>query len=1167
MRPLRIFHTADWHLFEQNMDQVLPALRHFVEQVRIHKPDAVVIAGDLGVKRGFLTPTEIYHIRTAILDIAEICPVIIIPGNHDATNKWDKMNTVGGMLGRDASRAFNENVHLANKYEVIDLVLKGEAVRFYCLPHPSKYFYMAQAQDVPASELDAAMTKAMQDVMLGISADINDYTGIPIMVGHGTITGGLAGNEMIMTAENDLAIDREWLPEKAAAIMYGHLHRPQEVGAAVYCGPLAPLTFGEEKITPVYADWSIGDETSYKFVEIPVEHQLLTIDIPAEEFTGDNETVSIHANVARVLSSHDLVNAIVRVRVNIPEDLKSMVNRLEIEKTLESMGTHEQRVLIETITAIKVRADDIEGELTHPALIQLWSSLDETRSKYLPELLKLDTEIEALIPKDNLHLLHGIDYEIVKMSANNFKPLIDVNIDFADLGSVVAIIGPNFAGKSQVAEIERFVFWKKLRGNSNLAVVVRNGEKEGTAEIEFMAQGKTFKCTRSVKLTGKGIGKGSLVLMVKSERGWEAYNSGTGRDTQQEIEVLVGTYDMYRATRFGSQREIDLLCNMLPSALTDTLQEAVGITAYDIKKELAKGLRDQTQKDNEAGFAEIEKLRLSTATRGNSEAHLESLKANKDQAELEVNSYQTQKDAAQTELTEINANAALQDSLNTQITGFDTDIRDLEGRQANLANLLSRADSINAGVERQRVLKVDYEAAVALQSELNGLAKTLIEDTIAQREDQTRINIEVGTLTSRIDALTNQIELHMVNHNNLIENKKTQITHLKQSGELVSEVPCSGTDMNNTCSLLGVAREAVKTAAALEEELATIKEPDLTADRSELNEKTAQRSGLREDALRLEGEVNKAKETHDTAVAGRILPDVEGLRLSLSTEEAHGWEAMKQEIVVSESQKEENESRLVSLRAQREGVQADLDKIKSDPARIVELGNQITAFGNQVTAKRSSYDEYVRQIGSVEAKLEQMKETDKEIERMEKNMEGAILTLNVLTLYIAAFSRDGIPYLLLERALPRFEEYANDFLCVDAGFPSTPRVSINAQKENQTGEVREQVEISFFDDRGEHPLAEASGFQKVAIGYALRASMAKINADATGTKIKHCIFDEGWGAFDQPNIQLARQMIYKLSQWAGRFFYITHVPVLQQSAESVINVEPIDGGAKVTVTI
>ena len=1166
MNNLRIFHTADWHLFEQNMDQVLPALRHFVDQVRLHKPHAVVIAGDLGVKRGFLTPTEVYHLRTAILDIAEICDEVIIPGNHDATNKWDRMNTVGGLLGRDMNSSFDSRIHIANKYEVIDLVLNGEAVRFYCLPHPSKYFYMAQAQDVPASELDAAMTKAMQDVMLGISADMKTYTGIPIMVGHGTVSGAVAGNEMVMTAENDLAIDRAWLPEQAKAIMYGHIHRPQEVGAAVYCGPLAPLTFGEEKITPVYADWTIGEETSYKFVEIPVEHQLLTIDIPAEEFAGDNEAVSIHANVARVLSTHDLVNAIVRVRVNIPEDLKSMVNRLEIENTLESMGTHEHRVLIETITAIKVRADEIEGELTHPALISLWGSLDENRSKYLPELLKLDTEIEALIPKDNLHLLNGIDYEIVNMRATNFKPLVEVDINFADLGSVVAIIGPNFAGKSQVAEIERFVFWKKLRSASNLSVVVRNGEKEATAEITFIAQGKTFKCTRSVKLTGKGIGKGSLSLMVQSERGWEPYNSGTGRDTEQEIIVLVGTYDMYRATRFGSQREIDLLCDMLPSALTDTLQEAVGIVAFDIKKEIAKSQKDQTERDNAAGFAEIDKLKNEIVTRGNSEAHLASLKANKDQITLEITSYETQQKEAERELTEINANHSLQESLTKQISGFNTDITDLEGRQANLANLLSRADSINAGVERQRQLKADYEAAVTLQAELNGYAKTLIEETTGARNEQARINSEVATLTSRIDTLTNQIELHMVNHNNAIENKKGQIETLKQSGGLVSEVPCSGTDMNDTCSLLGNAREAVKTAARLQEELDNMKEPDLTEERTELQAKTKERSDLREAALKWESTITTAKAKHDNAVNGRILPDVEGLKLSLSTEDAHGWESMKQEIIVSEAQKEENETRLESLRAQRAGVQADLDKIKSDPARINDLNTQVREYGNQVRAKRQSYDDCVRQIGNVEATLARMDETQKEITRMEENMAGAILKLNVLTLYIAAFSRDGIPYLLLERALPRFEEYANDFLCIDSGFPSTPRVSINAQKETQKGDAREQVEISFFDDRGEHPLGEASGFQRVAIGYALRASMAKINADATGTKIKHCIFDEGWGAFDQPNIQLARQMIFKLSQWAGRFFYITHVPVLQQSAESVIRVEPIDGGAKVTVT-
>jgi len=120
-------------------------------------------------------------------------------------------------------------------------------------------------------------------------------------------------------------------------------------------------------------------------------------------------------------------------------------------------------------------------------------------------------------------------------------------------------------------------------------------------------------------------------------------------------------------------------------------------------------------------------------------------------------------------------------------------------------------------------------------------------------------------------------------------------------------------------------------------------------------------------------------------------------------------------------------------------------------------------------------------------------------------------------------------------------------------------------KDTQKGDARDEVVISFIDDRGSHPLGEASGFQRVAIGYALRASMAKIQADATGAVINHCIFDEGWGAFDQNNLMLARRMVQKLGEEFGQFFYITHVPVLQEIADTVIRVIPLDGGAGIVI--
>ena len=91
------------------------------------------------------------------------------------------------------------------------------------------------------------------------------------------------------------------------------------------------------------------------------------------------------------------------------------------------------------------------------------------------------------------------------------------------------------------------------------------------------------------------------------------------------------------------------------------------------------------------------------------------------------------------------------------------------------------------------------------------------------------------------------------------------------------------------------------------------------------------------------------------------------------------------------------------------------------------------------------------------------------------------------------------------------------------------------------GETRDEVLITFVDDRGVHPLGEASGWQKTAVGYALRAAMGKLNANLTGTIINHCIFDEGWGVCDQNNQLIARKMIQRFGQEYGQFLYITHV--------------------------
>jgi DNA repair exonuclease SbcCD ATPase subunit len=143
---------------------------------------------------------------------------------------------------------------------------------------------------------------------------------------------------------------------------------------------------------------------------------------------------------------------------------------------------------------------------------------------------------------------------------------------------------------------------------------------------------------------------------------------------------------------------------------------------------------------------------------------------------------------------------------------------------------------------------------------------------------------------------------------------------------------------------------------------------------------------------------------------------------------------------------------------------------------------------------------------------------------------------------------------MLERALPALEGHANHFLCEDAG--SGLRVEIEGLRELQSGVERSEVVIRYRNDFGIHSLAAACGFERIAIGYALRAALAQLQAEAQGMTVSHWIADEGWGVFDEANIvRVGQPMLRRLAERFGRVIVISHQAPIVAICESRLRVE------------
>jgi len=1173
---MRILHTADWHHCDALGDVTGPAMDFIVQQATEIEPDAIVIAGDLIVKRGFITPQESLVIRETVLRLAEIAPVLAIPGNHDISNRYDRVDAVTGLLGRLKAETptLHDRLFISISPGCIHIPTEAlRGVRFFTLPHPSKYLYLSREDETKPSEIDSKLTELMRRIAEEFATECIDLraTGIkPILVGHGTVAGGVADSEKVLTQENDLAIDRHWLAGHFDAIMYGHLHKRQSVGEVFYSGAIAPLTFGQEKMVPSIELWDLVTGQHVP-IEIPVAHQMLTVEITKDQFADKmDDPVDVVFNALKPIAIKD---AKVRVRVEIHRERRSLLNREMIEDWLTKQGVHSHKLVIDTVDPVRIRADEMDTDLDMEGMLRVWSELDEDRAASLPLMNEINRGVSAAIPPDVLHQLQGTNYTIQRIKATNFKPLIDVDINFDDLGSIICIIGRNHVGKSQLAEIPSFAFWKKLRKGTQLVHAIRRGCKETDVSIWFKAQQpggqmENFRVRRSLKLGTDGNASGTVVLSKQVGEQWLPINEGDAKETQVSIEKMVGSYNMYLSTRYGSQQGIDHLCSLTAAEMKDTLQEAMNFTAFDLRKKAAEEQLRILRGDYENVTMKMERLEEELKQENHIKDSLKQLEGTKSLKYTEMEDLRKQRDEIQQKITNSQALVQQRTDLNLKSANLRESIEAEEGTIREMTAALEKKDQVTAGIQRVAALESQIESKQIEHDRQSDEIATIMNEREEKVNRIHHLQGDSSTHKTVIDACKNTIENETFNHNAKIDQQTERIRTAERAAELTKEVPCDGTDLQSQCKLLEDANAASATIATLEEELAQLEAnpPDHAGNEAAVKRQEKSKATVDAEIELLAPQIEKIKTDVDTKRSQfeATKSALNTVKADLQTERGHDWPRVQEKVAVADTNLRNAETNRDRLSTERLEVTQELEKL-GESVDTIDLQMQSDSLNTNLTNMQNQYDENVRQIGVMQQNLERMDTVKAALEGLKQVNSSGLAKINAFVHYIAAVSRDGIPYLLMEKALPRFAEYSNEFLCVDEGFDSALRVKVDPVKDTQSGKEKDEVVIMFTDDRGTHPLGEASGFQRVAIGYSLRAGMAKIQAESTGVIINHCIFDEGWGAFDETNLLLAKRMIQKLGDEFGKFIYITHVPVLQEVCDTTIHVQSADGGATVEI--
>ncbi|NQD91218.1 exonuclease subunit SbcD [Pseudomonas sp. CrR25] len=256
---MRILHTSDWHLGQHFMGKTRQAEHQafcawLIEQVRAHRVDALLIAGDVFDTGAPPSYAREQYNRFIVELRGTGCELVVLGGNHDSVATLGESKTLLAQLDTRVIPGVCEA--LAEQLLVLH-ERDGRPGAILCAipfirPRDVLQSQAGQSAEDKQRSLQQAIGQHYQDLYNLAAAKRDELGGdLPIIAtGHLTTVGASASESVREIYVGSLEAFPTSAFPPAAYIALGHIHRPQKVGGLEhirYCGSPIPLSFDEAK--------------------------------------------------------------------------------------------------------------------------------------------------------------------------------------------------------------------------------------------------------------------------------------------------------------------------------------------------------------------------------------------------------------------------------------------------------------------------------------------------------------------------------------------------------------------------------------------------------------------------------------------------------------------------------------------------------------------------------------------------------------------------------------------------------------------------------------------------------------------------------------------------------------------------------------------------------
>ena len=669
------------------------------EEVKKNPDNAIsYIGGDIAHSKTEMSPELVDQLSRLFKNLADICPLVIIAGNHDA------------------------NLNNRNRMDVLTPIVEN-------LNHPNLH-YLKRTGVYRCADTNLVVWDVWDKESDYIKAkDIQD-DGTNVVLYHGTVD----------RSETDLGFK---LPSKVKMKMFkdydlallGDIHKRQFLNkeeTIAYCGSLIQQNHGED-IGKGYLLWDVPKRKS-QYIEIPNDYGYYTINID----NGKLPDLSDLPKKPRVR---------IRVSNTKPAQLKRVLTQLQKKaKIQESVVTRVDGLSKDKVRDNKINIGNVNNVGYQFSLIEEYLNnnyaVDEDT---MIKINKILTELNTKIASEDI--IRNINWKLKKFEFSNMFSYGEDNVvDFTKLNGIIGLFAPNASGKSALLDALAFCLFdistRAVRANN----IINKSKTNMHCKLNFEIDGVNYFIEkRGKKNLRSGHVKVDIDFWMVDENGeTTSLNGDQRRTTQLNIRKVVGDFEDFVLTSMSSQNDSTVFINKTQKERKELLSQFMGLKIFDRLwvqasediKDVNALLTDFKKADYDSELAQITNELIIL------ESKEKTLKSQEENIKSEIKEYQ--------EKIEIETK---------KLRPVDQTIRDIEVLKDEKNKTQELLQSVQSDKDKALTEQYDCETQVSdIENKIQTYEKDNVQENFAQLE---KLEQERDLFQIEIDKLKQDVKLKL----------------------------------------------------------------------------------------------------------------------------------------------------------------------------------------------------------------------------------------------------------------------------------------------------------------------------------------------------------------------------------------------------------------------